>query len=194
MLSNKLIIIGFTFLMFSCNSAEKPTPEQSDYKAKMTLIEKGKQIALKTKAALGKNLVSAISTKGTEGALSFCSTQAIPITDSMSNELGVFIKRVSDKNRNPNNFANKSELEYIEKAKLALANGDELKPSLLSFNNKNIGYYPILTNALCLQCHGDTKTEITNSTLTKLNKLYPADKATGYRTNELRGIWVIEMK
>ena len=59
--------------------------------------------------------------------------------------------------------------------------------------DKMVGYYPIETNKMCLQCHGLPNTQILPATLTKLKHLYPTDKAIGYGENELRGIWVIEM-
>jgi hypothetical protein len=57
-----------------------------------------------------------------------------------------------------------------------------------------IVYYPILTNAMCLQCHGKPEEDIKPSTLSKLHMLYPQDKGVGYEENELRGIWVVEME
>jgi Protein of unknown function (DUF3365) len=55
------------------------------------------------------------------------------------------------------------------------------------------GYYPILTNAMCLQCHGKPNVDISITTLDKIHALYPDDRATGYVVNELRGLWVVEM-
>jgi len=57
-------------------------------------------MALETKAVLSKNLLTAISTKGTAGALAFCNERAITLTDSIALNLNTGIKRVSDKNRN----------------------------------------------------------------------------------------------
>ena len=56
-----------------------------------------------------------------------------------------------------------------------------------------IGYYPIITNQSCLQCHGNTKKDIKPKVLEKIDLLYPKDLAINYKNNELRGIWVIEM-
>jgi len=55
-----------------------------------------------------------------------------------------------------------------------------------------VAYYPILTQELCLQCHG-TNTQIQEATATRLNNLYPKDLAKGYAENQVRGIWVVEM-
>lgn len=156
-------------------------------------LTQGKQYALATKAILGKNLLSAINTKGTEGALDFCNIRAIPLTDSMQQVQNVSIKRVSDNNRNPDNVADANELAYIFAAKAALQNGETIQGKIAERNGKMVGYYPILTNEMCLQCHGKPGTDIKAETLTKIKELYPNDKATGYAVDELRGIWVVEM-
>lgn len=155
-------------------------------------IDFGQKFAMQTKGVLGKNLIDAINTKGTENAVSFCATRAIPLTDSMAIALNANIKRVSDRNRNPKNKANASELKYINNAKSSISKGYSPKPQLLTINNKQVGYYPIMTNKMCMQCHGQTKTEILPGTLLKINELYPKDLATGYKVDELRGIWVVE--
>jgi len=157
-------------------------------------LKEGQRLAMATKSVLGKNLLSSIQHKGPEGALVFCNERAIPLTDSMAQELEASIKRVSDKNRNPGNLANEEELAYIKKAKLALTNTGSIEPHISEKGDRMIGYYPILTNAMCLKCHGSTESDIDLNTLSAINARYPNDNATGYKSNELRGIWVIEMK
>ena len=172
---------------------EEKEKYEHNYISNLSPIEIGQNIAMETKGVLGKNLLEAINSKGTVDAISFCSTRAIPLTDSMAISLNATIKRVSDKTRNPKNKANKAELSYIEATKLAIANGKTPLPKLTVLENKQIGYYPILTNKMCMQCHGQLNTEILPGTLSIINKLYPNDLATGYRIDEIRGIWVIEM-
>jgi cytochrome c553 len=159
-----------------------------------TPLEQGRDIAMQTKLALGKNLMHAINTKGTAGALEFCSEKAFVLTDSMSKLLDAKIRRVSDKNRSPLNAASGNELIYIRDAKASLAKGEPVKPKMEEQAGKHVGYYPIITEAMCLQCHGKPGTDLSETTIAKLRQLYPNDKATGYGLNELRGIWVIEMK
>lgn len=91
-------------------------------------IVQGQQLAMAAKAELGKNLLQAIKTKGAEGAVAFCNTRAIPLTDSMAQALNVHLRRVSDAPRNPKNQANTSELAYIQAVKTALAKGEQPAP------------------------------------------------------------------
>lgn len=161
---------------------------------RLTPIEKGSGIASRTKEVLGMNLLTAISQRGAGGAVDFCSTRALHLTDSMGKVLGAGIRRVSEKNRNPVNQADSTELDYIRQVQKAISKGESFKPALSETATGYRAYYPILTDKLCLQCHGDLKTEIKPATYTRIRELYPADKAIGFRLNELRGIWVVDMK
>lgn len=167
---------------------------------KETNLEKSIKLATATKQVLGKNLLNAINSKGTEHAVDFCNIKALPLTDSMSKELSISnnqnvkIKRVSDKPRNTLNKANKEELKYIETLKKLLAQNKELKPQIKESKNKSIAYIPIETNKMCLQCHGNPQTDIKIETLNNIIKKYPNDKATGYGENEIRGIFVVELE
>lgn len=153
--------------------------------------ERGLKYALATKAVLGKNLMGSIQKKGTLGALAFCNEKAYPLTDSMSVVHNASIKRVSDKPRNQNNLANKKELTYINSFKNDIKNNKEPQPIVDLLDDKVQVYYPITTNAMCLQCHGKPNQDIEKPTLTRLAKLYPEDKATGYNINQVRGIWTV---
>lgn len=157
-------------------------------------LKEGQKLAMSTKSILGKNLLGAIKEGGSEYAMEFCNERAITLTDSMSKQLNAKIKRVSDKNRNPNNSASKSELEYIKFAKKTLMEQGSASPKLIVEGNKIVGYYPIITNKMCLQCHGEPKVDIADNTLNLIKSLYPEDKAVNYGENQLRGIWVVEMK
>ena len=161
--------------------------------AELTPIENGKNIALEVKGILEKNLGEALKNGGPVNALNFCSTRAIPLTDSMSIALNAQIKRVSDNNRNLMNKANSEELAYIKATKSLIAQNKEPLPKLITTETKNIGFYPIIANQKCLKCHGQVDAEVMPETYAAIKNLYPKDKATGYSTGELRGIWVVEM-
>ena len=159
--------------------------------AHMTYGERGLKYALSTKAVLGKNLMGTIQKKGTIAALEFCNIKAYPLTDSMALVHHANIKRVTDKPRNQNNLANSIELKQIESFKEHLSKAIEIEPVVSENNDKIHVYYPIITNDMCLQCHGKPNLNVTSETLNKIAQLYPEDKALGYNINEIRGIWSI---
>jgi cytochrome c551/c552 len=155
-------------------------------------IETGLQLAMQTKATLGKNLMNAINTKGTAEALDFCSTKAYTLTDSMATVLHANIKRVSDKNRNPLNLADSSQTAFIEQCKIQVEQGQKPVPAIRELNGKYLAFYPIITEEMCMQCHGTVESEIKVETLQKIKERYPDDKATGYKPGQIRGAWVVE--
>ena len=202
MKTSAYFLVLTTFFFFNCTNPKndvedvvvEPPMEQPIPTIDSNPVEDGKKIAMQTGGVLMANLTKAIAADGTENALTFCSTQAIPLTDSMSLALNATIKRVSDKNRNPNNKANEEELAYITSVKETLSKGEQPTPKLTIVDGKNVAYYPIMTNQLCMQCHGQPNTEVLPNTLAKIKSLYPNDMAIGYAINELRGIWVVEME
>ncbi|MGL1889378.1 MAG: DUF3365 domain-containing protein [Reichenbachiella sp.] len=175
------------------NSGCEANRQEKTNRSTEAYLKIGQSHVADAQALLGSNLTKAMHTSGPLGALGFCNASAIKLTDSAASTLDIQIKRVSDKNRNPDNAANQEELNYILNAKANLANGKQVLPQLVESKDQITGYYPIMTNQLCLQCHGTEKT-MDGGTIAMVNKFYPEDKAVGYNINELRGIWVVDMK
>jgi nitrate reductase cytochrome c-type subunit len=162
--------------------------------AQPSVTERGMLIARTTKAELGKNLMGQIQKNGVIAALDFCNIQALPITDSMATVHKAHIKRVTDKPRNPQNRANAVEAVHIETFKKQVAAGEEPTPIVTTLGKQVDFYYPIVTNNMCLKCHGTPDKELESTTLAKIKQLYPTDMATGYGENEVRGIWSIQFE
>jgi mono/diheme cytochrome c family protein len=157
-------------------------------------IDRGFEYAMGTKSILGKNLKGKLKAEGPLGALSFCNLKAYHFTDSMSQVYDASIRRVSDQPRNQENTSSAMELEIIQAFKKQLAEGEEIKPETREFLEGYVhGYYPIVTNEMCMKCHGDVN-QMEEGVHAKILALYPEDKATGYAPNQLRGIWVVAMK
>jgi len=153
----------------------------------------GQQLAMQTKTELGSNMKKSLKEGGPVPTVSFCKTRANPIASEMSERLGAAIKRVTDRPRNPGNAASDEEMEVIEQFREALASGEQPKSAVRETQEHMIGYYPVVTNGMCLQCHGVPGADIAPETLAAINAEYPEDRATGYGANELRGIFVVTM-
>jgi len=165
----------------------KGTPSQHRKGPKM----QGKAMAIATKKELSKNLMKAISKKGTAGAVEFCNIRAIPITHKKEKEFNATIKRASDKPRNPINKANDREKQVIISFKESIANGEKPDAIVDKNSDKFEFYYPIMTNAMCLQCHGEVGEDVTQDTYKTITLKYPEDMAVGYDVDQVRGIWHI---
>lgn len=197
-----LLLMVFISFLFSCNNAKKGDSisaektkdiqkNESSESRKPSYAERGLAYATTTKAVLGKNLMAAIQNKGIVEAIVFCNEKAYPLTDSVAMSHHVNIKRVSDKPRNENNQANVEELELIETFKKVISNQEITVPIVKELDDKIQVFYPIITNPMCLQCHGKPNETIEKATLKKIKTLYPKDQAIGYNVNEVRGIWTV---
>jgi nitrate reductase cytochrome c-type subunit len=153
----------------------------------------GLEYATAAKELLGKNLLGAIQSKGTAYALEFCNVQAMPLTDSIARVHQAEIRRVSDKNRNPKNAATREEVVILKNFQADIDAGREPQPVLKQASGKVHFYYPIVTNSMCLSCHG-TEKDIAPAVAKRIIEFYPMDKATGYAENQVRGIWSITFK
>ena len=186
MIKNVVLVI-LVSLLISCNTSSKKSDKKESKKSttkEYAFI--GKQYAMSTKKVLGKNLMTAIQKEGTIAALKFCNSNASSLTDSMSVLYNANIKRVSDKPRNKKNNANTEELKHIASFKLKVLNKQKTTPIVKDDGDKVTFYAPIITNGMCLQCHGTLEKELQPTVFSEIKKLYPEDKAVGYAANEVR--------
>ena len=151
---------------------------------------KGNEVTNLTQATLLANVGQAIQKGGPQYAVEFCNLNATSIIDSLNQVNKCKISRVTDKNRNPKAQLNSEEKELWEVFKKG-----NLSDTII-LNNKKMVYYKPIKTALpaCLKCHGNTETDINQATWQKLKALYPNDLATGYKLNDLRGLWKVEFE
>lgn len=175
-------IVALSFLMASC-TANKTATTPLDQEKALAYVQETKELLMGT-------LMKKIKENGTENALEFCNINALPLTKSVAVKHQTQIKRVSDKNRNPQNKANAQEIALINRYKAQLLEGKEVGAVMKDHQL----YVPIVTNSQCLKCHGVAGETIELKTAEKLKKLYPNDLATGYKVNEIRGLFVVSSK
>lgn len=192
---NKRILPCLVFGVLAASNSVIATSEDSADDADLQYyLQRGQEIALSAKSALGSQLMQAIAEGGAVHAIDFCNDNAGPIGQRIAAEHDAGVRRVTDRPRNPGNAANADERAYINQASATLARGEQPKPTVSEHEGQIRAYYPIVTNAMCLQCHGSRDTDIAADTLRALQARYPNDQAWGYGVNELRGIFVITMK
>lgn len=176
-----------TLLLINLACSEKPKPELTE-QIKNGLRKDAKEFMGTLKSVLVKEM----QTNGIVAAFSVCSDTAQILTNDYGVKKGIYIKRVSFKNRNQNNIPDEFEvkaLHYFEELK---ANG-KLSETTEFFDIEEINgvkkvryLKPITVQAPCLGCHG-TPENIGTDVKNILSNKYPSDKATGYEMDDLRG-------
>jgi hypothetical protein len=159
-----------------------------------TYITQGNALVKISFETISGELKRAMQNGGIEHALKYCNENAYPLTDSLSKANQVSIKRVSNLYRNPNNKADKIEEFMIKGFGNDLNEKKEITPRLVLKDDSVIFYKAILTQPLCLTCHGQPDKDLAFSTDTLIQRLYPRDKAIGYEVNQVRGLWRIGFK
>ena len=197
------ILISFSFLTFTACKQQKAKEESSTEIKTESLTEEeiqkytedGTAIAKATFMSLSGNLKKALTDGGVKEASAYCNVVALPLTDSLSNAHNASIKRTSFKIRNPKNKSTPEEFKVLQGYENQIKAGQQVKP-MVNYSGEDIVnfYAPIITQQLCLTCHGTLGRELTEENYSILKELYPEDQAIGYKENELRGIWSIALK
>jgi hypothetical protein len=125
--------------------------------------------------------------------VSVCSDTAHLLTNNFGIQKGVYIRRVSFKNRNGNNYPDDFEKKVLSKFELLYQNKElnsetEHAEIVQEGEFKYLRYLkPILVQAECLNCHGSGN-DIMPEVKQLIAQEYPNDKAVGYLIGDLRGV------
>ena len=177
-------ILFFLILFLGC--ADKRTEVTEDQ------LEGMRATSMEFMKSLKGILIKQIQTKGVLQAVSVCSDTAQVLTNNFGLQKGVFIRRVSLKNRNENNYPDDFEKMVLNKFEL-LKQNNELDDKTEHIETVKEGEYtyarylkPILIQAECLNCHGNPNDMMTD-VKDLIRQKYPQDKAVGYSIGDLRG-------
>jgi hypothetical protein len=197
-----LLTLLMIIAVFSCknkdNAAtkEKPVvvePKWEDYKGDYT--KKAEYFVKDAGLALKTRLTKAIVKGGIENAINVCNEVAQKMMDSISTANGIVIKRTSLNVRNTKNAPDRYDIDMLNNYNKLKAEGKGIASDGIEQENRQVKLYvPIITEKLCLQCHGTPDTDVKPNIVKLIKKLYPEDKATGYKEGDIRGAWVVQME
>ncbi|TPV58500.1 DUF3365 domain-containing protein [Aestuariibacter sp. GS-14] len=145
--------------------------------------------------ALGAELKQALQAAIKQGGL----TEGIRVCKELAPQLaakysvnGWQVGRTSLKVRNPNNAPDGWETEALIAMENALANGGAPMQAAQAHTGADLAEWrymqPIVTQAVCLNCHGAQLTPDVSQTL---QVHYPEDQATGFEDGQLRGAFTL---
>lgn len=159
------------------------------------VVERGRAIAAQAFALLSTNLAQAIAAGGITNALPYCSERAYPLTSLVAASNQVALSRITHRPRNATNQVRDDELEVLRSFQLALDRGETPAPVVRQLRPESVMFYApiVITNPLCLQCHGVPGQDITPEVIALVQRLYPADQATGFKLGDLRGAWRMDI-
>jgi hypothetical protein len=182
-----IILLLQLLLVNACRETEQQLTVLPDQD--ITWQQRGDSIISRTFDTLRNTLQRAIAEKGYAGAVGTCNSQALPLTRSYASQ-GIRVKRTSAWLRNPANAPDSLEAVILEKYGQWVSNSKPLKPMLQKDPSGTRHYFkPIMLQAMCMPCHGNTRTDISEDTRAALRQWYPADQAVNFKEGSWRGIW-----
>lgn len=147
---------------------------------------------------LKEQLVVAIKAGGTVSALGACRTIAPVIAEERSRTYGVEVGRTALKVRNPANAPDAFERRVLEEFVRRINSGAdpaslEHTETVTEGGQTLFRYMKAIPTAAepCLACHGSN---VEPEVKTEILRLYPDDKATGFKAGDLRGAFIVTQK
>ena len=138
-------------------------------------------------STLKPELKNAIKTGGPAHAIYVCSERAPAIAQSLSDDTGWYVNRVSLKPRNSQTaIPDAWETKVLQQFDQRQANGESAEK--MAFAEVVDGKFRFMkaqgVQAVCMNCHA---AEIKPETEAALREKYPLDKARGYSLGQIRG-------
>lgn len=150
--------------------------------------ELGKAIVEKSQKVLQQSLKRALAEGGVSGAIQYCNLNAYSIVKDLEDSLGVTISRVTNQPRNPKNKLLDTDKPIWEAYEYTPENASS-QIQVLDEQHLILTKPIKITTGLCLNCHGTVGETLTEENNALIQSLYPNDRATGYYTGDLRGMW-----
>jgi hypothetical protein len=183
-------IIFFASGLLSCQRSERTVQTLAPV-ADSVYIRQADRLISATFDTLRNSLVKAIGEGGFDHAVEFCNENANALTNAYVDS--VSIKRISLLSRNSNNTPDSLGKGILTKWAAA---EKPLSGELVRLDAVGeIRYFkPIMTQGMCLNCHGKPGESIKAATLDRIKQKYPNDKAINYEDGDLRGAWQVTFR
>ncbi len=183
----KTIILSMSLLLLSSLHAQEANSKQEGVKYIKML---GKELKTNLKAHLKADKTGLL-------AIAFCSQKAKEIEKEVNAKLpeGVSVRRTALKIRNEKNKPDALDLKILNQYQKK-ADAKTLSPKdiqVVETDKFTRVYKPLLIKLVCLKCHGDAN-KISSDIKTVIKKVYPTDKAFGFKEGDLRGVIVSQIK
>lgn len=128
-------------------------------------------------------------------AMGFCTAKADDITNEVNSKLPKYasVRRTALKTRNPNNAADALDQKVMAEYEASIEAKTFLPADIkvLEEGDTTRVYKPLLTQGVCLKCHGS---DISQEIQDEIKIHYPKDQAIGFKEGSLRGMIVAEIK
>ena len=136
---------------------------------------------------LREMLTQKLAEGGVAAALPYCHPENLPATDSLAKTLQASLNRFSARPRNP---------VHLARLTAADLNAADTTHHVARTEQNEFTYQRplVLTDQLCLRCHGTVGTDISAADYALIQQKFPQDQATGYQLGQPMGVWRVNLK
>lgn len=167
-------------------AAQQPKPVDVPQK-----LQKARDVVQGFTDRLKSELSNALKSGGPARAIAFCQTMSPDLASALAQESNLEVLRTSLKLRNPENAPDPWEEDVLRKFQTAAGAGADLTrlehyEVVETREGDRLFRYmrAIPMSEICLACHG---TDVKQDVKAEIARLYPEDKAIGFKLGELRG-------
>jgi hypothetical protein len=188
MMNKVMVAAGIAAFCLSCNATAQV---QGAGQAVDPLAEM-REVASSMPPKMIKVLNDEIAKSGFANAISVCREKAPAMAKATSEAKNMQIRRVSLRNRSPNAVPDAWERQVLEDFDKRAEAGEnpgslEVNKEFVEDGKRVVRYMKAVpTQAECLACHGTDK-QMSEEAHARIKELYPDDKATGFRSGQIRG-------
>ncbi len=182
-----------TLLFAACGGGDDTASDDMNSSDRAQQAEQtARDAAQKLTATLLGEVQRAMKEGGPAHAVRVCAGKALDLTDEVAAEYGVGMRRVTEKPRNPLDSPDAYERRVLARFEAMARDGSLDVETVHSEVVEQEGEMtlrflkPLTIKKPCLACHGSTD-QISTEVAEVLDERYPADRATGYATGDLRG-------
>lgn len=192
-----LLVLGIGVICVGCRSSDSSRAQAAGKPAVDNVgvaAEAAGALVADFQKNLRSELLAAMNAGGAAEAIGVCNIRAPEIMAAHS-QAGVWaIARVTDKPRVPEHRATEQQMAILQKFRDTASTQEYFSEWQVDRSGDSVfAYYaPIRMGEVCTNCHGN-QDKLAQGVLERLAELYPHDKAIGYETGDLRGLFVVTM-
>jgi len=196
MKTTTLLITSLLTTSFLLASANDPTNSSTSDTTQMSVKEEGMKYIKMLGGTLKEQLQIHMKADSTGlSAMGFCSAKAEDITKEVNKKLPAYasVRRTALKIRNSDNLPDALDIKVMKEYEASIA-AKTFSPTdikVVKEGDTTRIYKPLITQDVCLKCHGST---ISKEIQNEITAHYPNDKAVAFEKGSLRGVIVSEIK
>jgi len=177
------IVLLMALVLNGCAAQDQtrmPNPE---------FVARADVVAAQFQKALQAELSAAMQQGGPIAAIGVCHSAAPAIAQELSDDSGLVLSRIAERNRNPGGTIPAELADLYDELKREPVKGGAPHVINARIDGRDVSLRAIpMQDQPCSVCHGTAvKPEVRQA----IEDLYPGDKATGFTAGELRGAMLV---